>query len=141
MIEVIPAHPRMAELLRLQEVQALNGQVMTHEAVETACAGGMALAAVEGDKLIGMAGIYERWEGVGLAWALLAEDFSARRWTVFKLMKRALDLSTYRRIEAYVVEGHDSGERLLEHLGFVREGTMRKFWQNKDHTLFAKVRG
>lgn len=140
MIDVIPAHPRMAELLRLQSVQVMNGQVMTPKAIEDACAGGMALAAVDGDRLFGMAGIYERWEGVGLAWALLADDFATHRLSVFKLMKRALDVSPYHRIEAYVVEGHGGGENLLKHLGFVEEGVMRKFWQGKDHKLYAKVR-
>jgi hypothetical protein len=141
MIDTIPAHPWMVDKLQLQKVQALNGQVMTREAVQSAIQGGMAIAGVDGDRLFGMAGIFERWDGVGLAWALLAEDFASHRLTIFKLMKRALDLSTFDRVEAYVVEGHESGERLLEHLGFAKEGVMRKFWNGKDHTLYARVRG
>lgn len=140
MIDLIPARPWMADRLRLQNVQALNGQPMTPEAIGMAIEGGMAVAGVEDDKLFGMAGIYERWSGVGLAWALLAEDFGCRRFSIFKLMQRALDLSTYNRVEAYVVQGHDAGARLLEHLGFEREGTMRKFWQDRDHDLYARVR-
>lgn len=140
MIDLIPARPWMAERLRLQKVQVLNGMAMTPEAIQMAIDGGMALAAVDDGKLIGMAGIYERWNGVGLAWALLAEDFDCRRFSIFKLMKRALDLSAFNRVEAYVVQGHDAGVRLLEHLGFEREGTMRKFWQDRDHDLFARVR-
>lgn len=140
MIDLIPARPWMAQKLQLQQVQVLNGQIMTPEAIDMALNGGMALAGVEHDKLFGMAGIYERWDGVGLAWALLAEDFCVRRFSIFKLMKRALDLSTYARVEAYVAEGHEGGENLLEHLGFVKEGVMRKFWQDRDHSLYAKVR-
>lgn len=140
MIDVIPAKPFMADRLRLQQAQMLNGQIATPETINMAIDGGMALAAVDGDRLFGMAGIYERWPGVGLAWALLAEDFADHRFAIFKLLKRALDVSGYVRVEAYVVEGHEAGERLLEHLGFVREGTMRKFWHGKDHTLFARVR-
>lgn len=138
MIDLIPARPWMAEKLRLQNVQA-NG-AMTPDAIQMAIDGGMALAAVEDGKLLAMAGIYQRWGDVGLAWALLAEDFDCRRFTIFKLMKRALDLSAFNRVEAYVVQGHDAGVRLLEHLGFEREGTMRKFWQDRDHDLFARVR-
>lgn len=140
MIDLIPARPWMAERLRLQEVQAINGMSMTPEAIQMAIDGGMALAAVEDGKLFAMAGIYQRWGDVGLAWALLAEDFGCRRFAVFKLMKRALDLSAFNRVEAYVVQGHEAGARLLEHLGFEREGTMRKFWQGRDHDLFARVR-
>lgn len=140
MIDLIPARPWMAEKLRLQNVQVLSGQPMTPEAIQMAIEGGMALAGVEDGKLFVIAGIYERWGDVGLAWALLSEDFGCRRFSLFKLMRRALDLTAFNRVEAYVVQGHDAGVRLLEHLGFEREGTMRKFWQGRDHDLFARVR-
>ncbi len=140
MIDLIPARPWMADKLRLQSAQAISGQAMTPEAIEMAINGGMALAAVEGSRLFGMAGIFERWEGCGMAWALLASDFADRRFTVYKLMKRALDVSTFDRVEAYVVGGHDAGEALLDHLGFAKEGVMRKFWQGHDFSLFSRVR-
>lgn len=130
----------MAERLKLQSAQELTGQVMTAENVEMAIGGGMALAAVKGEKIIGMAGIFERWAGVGLAWALLSEDFACHRLSAFKLMKRALDVSPLIRIEAQVAAGHTEGERLLAHLGFAKEGLMRKFWQDRDYNLFARVR-
>lgn len=140
MIDLIPARPWMAERLKLQSVQELTGQAMSPEAIAMAIEGGMALAGVRGDKIVGMAGIFERWSGVGLAWALLAEDFAAHKLSAFRLMKRALDVSPLVRIEAHVAEGHTEGERLLDHLGFEKEGTMRKFWQDRDFSLFAKVR-
>ena len=141
MIDVIPAKPWMARKLQLQTVQILNGATMTPDAIDMALEGGMALAATDGTRLLGMAGIYERWEDVGLAWALLAEDFADHRVSVFKLMKQALDVTPFRRVEAYVVDGHEAGFRLLAHLGFEEEGVMRKFWQGRDHRLFAKVKG
>lgn len=140
MIDLIPARPWMAERLALQTAQQITGQTMTPENVATAIEGGMALAGVKADKIVGMAGIFERWSDVGLAWALLAEDFAEHRVSVFKLMKRALDVSPLIRIEAHVAEGHAEGERLLDHLGFEKEGVMRKFWQNRDYSLFARVR-
>lgn len=140
MIDLIPARPWMAERLQLQDVQAVSGQAMTPESIHMAIGGGMALAAVEADRLLGMAGIFERWEGCGMAWALLAQDFADRRFTVCKLMKRALDVSPFDRVEAYVVDGHGAGEALLDHLGFAKEGVMRKFWQGRDFSLFSRVR-
>lgn len=140
MIDLIPARPWMAERLKLQAAQELTGQAMTPESIEMAIEGGMALAGVDGDKIVGMAGIFERWSGVGLAWALLAEDFAAYRLSAFRIMKRALDVSPLVRVEAHVAAGHIEGERLLDHLGFAREGTMRKFWQDRDYSLFARVR-
>lgn len=140
MIDLIPARPWMAERLRLQAAQQITGQTMTPENIAMAIEGGMALAAVEASRIVAMAGIYERWSGVGLAWALLAEDFSDRRFSVFKLMKRALDVSPLVRIEAHVAEEHVEGHRLLVHLGFEREGLMRKFWQERHYSLYARVR-
>lgn len=140
MIDLIPARPWMAERLALQAAQQITGQTMTPENVAMAIEGGLALAGVKADKIVGMAGIFERWSDVGLAWALLAEDFAEHRVSVFKLMKRALDVSPLIRIEAHVAEGHAEGERLLDHLGFEKEGVMRKFWQNRDYSLFARVR-
>lgn len=140
MIDLIPARPWMAERLKLQTAQEITGQAMSPESIAMAIEGGMALAGVRGDKIVGMAGIFERWEGCGLAWALLAEDFAEHRLSVYKLMKRALDVSPLVRIEAHVAAGHAEGERLLDHLGFAKEGVMRKFWQGCDYSLFARVR-
>ena len=130
----------MAERLKLQSAQMLTGQSMTPENLEMALGGGMALAGVVGGDIIGMAGIFERWAGVGMAWALLADGFSTHHFSGFKLMKRALDVSPLLRIEAQVASGHEEGERLLCHLGFVKEGVMRKFWRGDDYSLFARVR-
>ena len=140
MIDLIPARPWMAERLNLQPAQMLTGQAMTPESVEMAIGGGMALAGVQGEKIIGMAGIFERWAGVGVAWALLSVDLPSYRLTAFKLMKRALDVSPLVRVEAHVASGHEEGERLLRHLGFTKEGVMRKFWQARDYDLYARVR-
>lgn len=140
MIDLIPARPWMAERLNLQTSQMLTGQAMTPENVEMAIGGGMALAGVHDSKIVGMAGIFERWAGVGVAWALLSADFPAYRLSAFKLMKRALDVSPLVRVEAQVACGHEEGERLLRHLGFTKEGVMRKFWQERDYGLYARVR-
>lgn len=140
MIDLIPARPLMAERLKLQSAQMMTGQMMTPENIELAISGGMALAAMDGEKIIGMAGIFQRWENVGLAWALLADDFPTYKLAAFRLMKRALDVSPLIRIEAHVASGHAEGERLLDHLGFAKEGVMRKYWQGRDHDLYARVR-
>ena len=140
MIDLIPARPEMAERLTLHQGQAATGQFMTETSVAVAIQRGMALAAFEGETLLGMAGLCERFEGCALAWALLGEDFAPHKLSIFKLMKRALDATPFARVEAYVVEGHEEGLALLRHLGFVEEGIMRKLWQGRDHHLLARVR-
>ena len=140
MIELVPARPWMAERLTLHAGQAATGQFMTETSVGVAIERGMALAAFEGEHLLGMAGLCERFDGCALAWALLGEDFTGHKLSIFRSMKRALDATPFARVEAYVVEGHDAGITLLRHLGFVEEGIMRKLWQGRDHHLLARVR-
>ena len=140
MIDVIPARPFMAERLQLQSAQVLAGQMMTPAAVESAIKGGIALAAVEDDRLYGMAGIYEVWEDRGLAWALLAQDAGAHMLTLHRLVQRALDVSLLRRVEADVLDTHEEGHRWMRLLGFQHEGVRRRYWQGRDYALYARVR-
>lgn len=140
MIDVIPARPFMAEQMRLQAPQSSTGQTMSPLDIGNAITGGMALAAVEGARIVALAGIYQIWDGRGVAWALLAEDFQDKRFTLFKLMKRALDVCPLLRVEAYAIEEDEAANRLLSHLGFAKEGVQRMFWQSRDFTLYARVR-
>lgn len=140
MIDVIPARPFMAERLQLQSAQLLSGQTMTPAAIESAIKGGLALAAVEDDRIYGMAGIYEVWEDRGIAWALLAADAGSRMLTLVRLMQRAVDTSLLRRIEADVLQSHQEGHRLMQMLGFRKEGERRCYWQGQDYALYARVR-
>lgn len=140
MIDVIPARPFMAERLQLQSAQLLAGQTMTPAAIESAIRGGLALAAVEGGHIYAMAGIYEIWEGRGLAWALLAEDAGTRMLPLVRVMQRAIDVSMFRRIEADVLQSHEEGHRLMQMLGFRKEGERACYWQGQDYALYARVR-
>jgi len=140
MIDVIPARPFMAERLQLQSAQMLSGQAMTPAAIESAIKGGLALAAVEGERIYGMAGIYEIWEGRGLAWALLAQDAGDQMLTLHRCVQRALDVSMFRRVEADVLNTHEEGHRWMRLLGFEKEGVRRCYWQGQDYALYARVR-
>lgn len=140
MIDIVPARPLMAERFQLQTAQVMSGQVMSPAMIESAIAGGMALAAVEGDRVYGMAGIYEVWAGRGLAWALLAHDAGKQMVALHRIAQRAIDVSLFRRIEADVLNSHDEGHRWMRLLGFEQEGVRRCYWQGNDYALYAKVR-
>jgi len=140
LIDVVAAQPLMAERLQLQAAQIMSGQNMTPAMIESAIAGGMALAAVDGDKVFAMAGIYEVWPERGLAWALLARDVGAHMLTLHRITQRAIDVSLFRRIEADVLNSHDEGHRWMRLLGFEQEGVRRCYWQGNDYALYAKVR-
>jgi hypothetical protein len=130
----------MAERFQLQHAQVLAGQAMTPAAIESAIKGGLALAAVEGDRIYGMAGIYEVWPDRGLAWALLAQDAGSKMLVLHRLAQRALDVCPLRRVEADVLDTHEEGHRWMRLLGFRNEGMRRRYWQGADYALYARVR-
>lgn len=140
MIDVIPARPFMAERMELQQAQVLAGQMMTPAAIESAIRGGTALAAVDGDRIICMAGIYEVWEGRAIAWGLLCPSIGASMTTLHRITKRGLDVSLHRRVEADVLDDHVEGHRWMRLLGFTKEGVRRAYWQGRDYALYARVR-
>lgn len=140
MIDLIPARSDMTTLLELQPAQQLMGQAMTEDSLEAAIRGGLALAAVRDGKLLGLGGIFTIWPGRGMAWALLAGSLRESMLGVHRIMQRGLETTTYARVEAYVADVHEEGHRWMEMLGFEMEGMQRKFWQDRDYALYAKVR-
>ena len=60
------------------------------------------------------------------------------------MVEHALANGIY-RVEAHVRLGNDASERVLEHLGFEREGIKRRYLRHGgvrvDATLFARVAG
>lgn len=139
MIRVVPASLDMIGKLDLQRVQVMAGQEMTEDMLDAAIRSGYALAACDGDKVICLAGVMQKWEGVGVAWALFS--WMAPKYPVFlyKAIKRTLCLEDFSRIECYVLSDHAQGMRLARHLGFNEEGLMRNFWKNRDYILFSMV--
>lgn len=140
MIELVAARADMVTRLRLQNAQLIAGDPMTPETVEWMIANGLALAAIDGDVVIGIAGIFERWDGCGAAWALLAKNIGPNMTTIHRITQRVLDAHPFRRVEAYVVEGYPEGHRWMSLLGFTKEGVMNQFHQGQDYGLYARVR-
>lgn len=53
---------------------------------------------------------------------------------------RLLDFYSFGRYEAYVRQGFEQGQRLVELCGFQLEGLMRNFEGGKDYYMYSKVR-
>lgn len=140
MIDLIPARPEMARMLKLQDVQLRLGQAMDEASLKAAIDAGVALAATDGRRILGMAGICELWPDRGLAWALLAEAQTATMLPIHRATAGMLAATPFRRVEAHVAVEHEAGARWMRLLGFEREGRMRAFWQGQDYDLYARVR-
>lgn len=96
---------------------------------------------VDGD-VIGAGGVHLFWDGVGEAWVELSPKAVNHAKSVFRAIKRGLQIvwtaHTMKRIQATARVDMPSAHRLLEHLGFVREGRLRSYGQDgSDSYMYA----
>ena len=140
MIEIIPARPEMASMIRLQKVQTLTGMKLTPENLARFIASGPAFACVDGS-VMAIGGVLPIWEGRGLAWGLLSDSIGASMTTVHRAVLRGLnDLFVMDRVEAQVALEHAEGFRWMRLLGFQQEGVLRSFYEGQDYALFSRIR-
>ncbi|MFX7302956.1 hypothetical protein ABTI84_19710, partial [Acinetobacter baumannii] len=62
MIDVIPARPEMAGMLALQTTQQLLGQHVDEAALAQAIRGGIAMAVVDGPRILAIGGVTKIWD-------------------------------------------------------------------------------
>lgn len=140
MIDLIPARPDMARIFRLQTAQTALGQIADEAALAQAIEGGIAMAVVDGPRILAIGGVTTLWVDRGVAWGLLSDEIGATMPVIHKVVTRVLAGSPLRRIEAQVASEHRAGQRWVRLLGFQHEGRMAAFWQGQDYDLFARVK-
>lgn len=140
MIDVVPARVSMAQELQLQSAQQVLGQHADVEILEHAIANGVAMAVIDGGRILAIGGVMKVWDDRGNAWGLLADNIGYAFPTIHRVVKRVLDTSPYQRIEAQVAVGHEAGQRWVRLLGLEHEGRMRAFFRGHDYDLFARVK-
>ena len=91
-------------------------------------------------EVLACAGVVPKWPGVVTMWGLFGRGFPQHYREGYIFAHKWLFICPVRRLETYCTLGHDAGERLLEHLGFVREGLMRQCLPDgRDAWMFARV--
>lgn len=94
---------------------------------------------------VGFAGITPLLWGRGFCYVFVGKNFDWKdSLKVFKLFKKNLDMylspEFFHRLEAYVINDFENGHRLMQLLGFKKEGVMEQFNHlRKDCALYAKV--
>lgn len=134
--------PYHLHLLRAQGVQSVQARELSHvpadcESVDPA---GVALTALNGDRVLLCGGIIPARPQVGTLWALLSADAGRHMVWLHRATRRVLTLEHWERIEATVEEGFPEGCRWLRLLGFKLEGAMPKYGLNGEtHLRFGKT--
>lgn len=91
--------------------------------------------------ILGIAGLAPQWENRALAWALISDAAGPHFKCIHKAVKRMLDVSEFRRIEANVDVGFEAGERWMKLLGFKYEGYLTAFRPDgADMLMYARIR-
>ena len=94
--------------------------------------------------LIVIAGVGIIWEGVGVAWSLPSIYVDDYKVGFLKAIKSCLDKiiesNNLHRVQCYVHKDYVISQKYVEHLGFEREGLLRKYGSDKaDYYIYARL--
>lgn len=139
MIRFVPL--RAEHVMALGEVIAAHsGTPLTPEvAVELEAIGGE--TAIDGDKVVAVAGIMPMWQGTGLGWAWLAKGWRRHARAITERIIGALEQSDLHRVEMAVRHDYEPGKRWAERLGFTLETPRARMWgpDKRDYSIFVRL--
>jgi hypothetical protein len=101
--------------------------------------------AIEDGEILGIFGLQIRWAGLGMFWLICRKEFLKLGTrtiitTIRKTIKIMIEDNKLYRAEAYIRTDFPEGARLVEFLGFNKEGIMKSFFPDKsDAYLYGKV--
>lgn len=96
-------------------------------------------------KIIGVYGVTVLWEGVGELWLILTKDVLNFKVETYKRLKQCVEElignCNLRRTQAVVRTDFPQAIKMMEHLGFEREGLLIDYCPDKcDVYMYAKIR-
>lgn len=143
-MKIVPFKAEHLRQLRIQNAQLKCMTWMPADQADTieSLSAIEAYTAMDGDRVIGCAGVLELWKGRAAAWAFLADGMGRQFVTLHRAVKRFLDVADYGRIEAEVALDFEEGHRWAHMLGFELENPrMRKYFPDgSDAALYVKVK-
>lgn len=93
-------------------------------------------------RVVCCAGIRKIWDGRGEAWAVFDKKVRNEFLSVHRIVRKFLDASPLKRVEASVFVDFEAGHRWVKALGFKLEAPSRKgYWPGGiDAALYSRVR-
>ncbi|HET6890540.1 MAG TPA: hypothetical protein VFH31_05510 [Pyrinomonadaceae bacterium] len=140
-MEIVPFKPEHLAKIRLQGAQEYLTSYIDPASV-SALQVGSAFSAIEGDLVLGSAGVISIWHGRGIAWAWLSKDCGKYFVRIHRAVKRFLDMSDINRIEATVDCDFHAGHEWIHMLGFELEAERMRGYRpdGGDMSLYARVK-
>lgn len=143
-MKIVPFCAEHLRKLQVQDAQLRSVSWMPADQAETIqnLPAVKAFTALDGEEVLACAGVLELWEGRATAWAFLSKNVGRRFATIHRAVKRYLDMTDYRRIEAEVEFEFKEGHRWMALLGFKRETErmVAYFPDGSDASMYVKVK-
>lgn len=119
-MNIVPLKAEHLERIQAQGAQEYVSSWITPQ-IKAELAGSNSFAAVDGDEVLGCAGVIEYWPGRAAAWAILSGNCGRNFVRIHRAVLAFFQLQTFRRLEATADVGFGPGHRWLEMLGFKLE--------------------
>lgn len=142
MIQIVPLKPEHILGLKVQQVQSAMVNYITPKFAQEMCSevAGPKCACIDGDEVLGVAGIVQMHDTRGYAWSILGTGFRRGFKTIHRAILEQLDTCGFQRVEMAVDCEHLEGIRWAQRLGFELEGRMKKYTADgRDCYLFGRV--
>ena len=141
MTTIVPYRPEHLLRLALQESQQYLAKLITPDYAE-ALAGLDAYTALDGDEILGCAGVVPMWENRAVLWAYLSPDIGPRFSRIHRAARRFVEGLPYRRLELTVDEGFEQGHRWARLFGFTLECERMRAYRpdGGDSSMYVRIR-
>lgn len=138
---IVPFESQHLEQINLQDSQAYFGSMIEPDWGPSLMQAGPCFSAIHDGAVLASSGVIKHWENRATAWALLSKDATPHFVRIHRAVSRFLDLTDFKRVEAFVDADFEEGHRWIQMLGFEREGYMRSFSPNgNDAILYARIK-
>lgn len=108
--------------LQLQDAQSyFHDQIRSAEYATMLEQAGQAYTAIDGDTVIGCAGVTEIWAGRAVVWSLIGKTAGRHMIAMHRAVAGFLSTLRYSRLELWVDDGFAPGMRWAKMLGFTCE--------------------
>lgn len=146
MLELVPLNrDHVVDVYPRRRGEALEfGLPETMALVGNACANGIAYAAIDGDKVIAVGGVFLSHENVGSAWILGTDEIKEYSKDFTKILKESIPIifeeMRLNRLQADVIMSQPNWIRWAKYLGFKEEGILRRYRGDQDSMALSIIK-
>jgi hypothetical protein len=143
-ITAIPYRPGHLDFLFYRNVSSPREALEKRLAVLSAIPNSISMTVLLDSMPIAIVGGALKWPGVAEAWSVLSDEIQRvpKLFSTYVLgfVESAMASHSLHRLEVTVLEGHATGQRWAEFLGFKNEGLMQGYGADgSNHFLYARV--